>query len=104
MTNERIQNLKEVFNQHYPIVKTSILRENKICSRDITELISLGYVTKVKTGYYAWEKNTDELSSLELAQSIIPTGIVSIYSAAKIHKLLDLNYQVENIVLQFLLI
>lgn len=97
MTEERILKIKEIFEKHYPIVKTCVLRENKICSRDITELTLLGYVAKVKTGYYAWKSNAEELCSIELVQSIIPTGIISLESAAKIHKLVNTDVKIESI-------
>lgn len=97
MTEERILKIKEIFEKHYPIVKTCVLRENKICSRDITELTVLGYVVKVKTGYYAWKMNAEELSSIELVQSIIPSGIISLESAARIHKLVNTDAKMESV-------
>lgn len=97
MTEERILKIKEIFEKNYPIVKACVLRENKICSRDITELTILGYVVKVKTGYYAWKLNAEELSSIELVQSIIPTGIISLESAARIHKLVNTDVKMESV-------
>jgi len=46
MTEERVRKIKNVFEKFAPIVKTSMLRENKICSRDIAELMALGHVIK----------------------------------------------------------
>lgn len=91
MTAERILKIKRIFEEYYPIVKTCVLRENKICSRDITELMKLDYIVKVKTGYYAWRNDVKELSRIELVQSIIPEGVISLVSAATIHKLIDGN-------------
>lgn len=91
MTDERILKIKRIFEEYYPIVKTCVLRENKICSRDITELIELNYIVKVKTGYYAWRNDVKELSGIELVQSIIPEGVISLVSAATIHKLISDN-------------
>lgn len=54
MNIERLNKIRIIFEQNKPIVKTAILRENKINSRDIMELIESGYIKKVKTGYYAW--------------------------------------------------
>lgn len=97
MTQERILKIKDIFEKHYSIVKTCILRQNKICSRDIRELIVLGYVVKVKTGYYAWKLNAEKLNSMELVQSIIPNGIISLESAARIHKLVNIDAATESV-------
>ncbi|WP_460642422.1 type IV toxin-antitoxin system AbiEi family antitoxin domain-containing protein [Lacrimispora brassicae] len=91
MTDERILKINRIFKEYYPIVKTCVLRENKICSRDITELMELDYIVKVKTGYYAWRNDVKELSGIELVQSIIPEGVISLESAATIHKLIGEN-------------
>lgn len=91
MTEERINKIKAIFEQYKPVVKTAILRKNKICSRDIKELIDNGYVIKIKTGYYAWNSGFEELHDFEVIQGIIPTGVISVFSAAVIHELTTVN-------------
>lgn len=66
MTNERIKKIKSIFNEYSPIVKAEILRENKVCSRDIMELIDKGYVIKIKSGYYCWKSGFDDLNDFEI--------------------------------------
>ena len=91
MTNERINKIKTIFNEHSPIVKAATLREHKICSRDITELLDKGYVVKIKTGYYAWNSGFNDLHDLEIIQGLIPMGVISMFSAAVIHELTTVN-------------
>ncbi|WP_139905480.1 type IV toxin-antitoxin system AbiEi family antitoxin domain-containing protein [Clostridium thermarum] len=91
MTSERINNIKTLFDKYGPIIKAAILRENKVCSRDIKELIDKGYVIKIKTGYYCWNSGFDDLNDFEIVQSIIPTGVISMFSAAVIHEMTTVN-------------
>lgn len=91
MNNERLNKIRIIFEQNKPIVKTAILRENKVSSRDITELIEGGYITKVKTGSYAWADVFEDYNDLEVVQGIIPKGVISVFSAAEIHELTTVN-------------
>jgi hypothetical protein len=77
----------DMFPQTSHIVKAATLREYKICSRDITELIHKGYVVKIKTGYYAWNSGFNDLYDYEIIQGLIPMGVISMFSAAVIHEL-----------------
>lgn len=88
MTEQRLLSIKEIFEIHHPIVKACVLRSNKVCSRDIRELLNLEYVIRVRPGYYAWKDNLNQISDFELAQHIIPMGIISMESAARIHQLI----------------
>ena len=42
ITSKRINNIKTLFDEYGPIIKAAILRENKVCSRDIKELMDKG--------------------------------------------------------------
>lgn len=97
MTEQRLLRIKEIFETHRPIVKACVLSINKVCSRDIKELINLEYIIKVKPGYYAWKDCVNQLSNIELVQAIIPKGIVSMESAAKIHKLIKSDHENDAI-------
>lgn len=91
MTNDRREKIKKVFESNNLVVKTSLLRKNKVCSRDIAELIDSGYVKKIKTGFYAWNEYFEDLSDFEVVNRIIPNGVISVYSAASIHELTTVN-------------
>lgn len=91
MTEHRMMKIREIFKNNYPIVKTCVLRSNKVCSRDIIELMESGCIVKVKTGYYAWKSEVEKLIDIELVQSIIPTGVISLQSAAQINGLANID-------------
>ena len=78
MTNKKQEHARLVFEQFGPIVRTGILRENKLFSRDIAELIAMGHIRKLKT-------------DLEVAAGVIPGGIVCLQSAADYYNLTTLN-------------
>jgi predicted transcriptional regulator of viral defense system len=90
MTNTKMLRVRKVFTDYGPVVKMNILRENKLFSRDIAELISLGFIRKLKAGYYVWTAAQEEISDLELACAVIPKGIICLQSAAHIHELTTL--------------
>lgn len=91
MRNNKISKCQSVFQQYGPVVKTEILRQNKIFSRDISWLISEGLIRKVKTGYYIWTKSDYNISDIEIASTVIPNGIVCLQSAAYYYDLTTLN-------------
>ena len=53
------------------------LRDYQISSRDLDELIALGDVVKVKTGYCALNEKLESLTDFELVNLIIPNGFYS---------------------------
>jgi len=87
MNNDRLNKIIKIFDLYKPIVKTVTLRENKVNSRDITELLQSGYIIKVKTGCYAWADEFENYNDFEVIQGIIPEGVISVFSAAEIHEL-----------------
>jgi len=91
MTNEKQERARRVFERCGPVVKTNILRENKLFSRDIAELVSSGMIRKIKTGYYIWVSEENNVTDLELASSVIPRGIICLQSAACYYNLTTLN-------------
>lgn len=91
MTKNRIRKILEIFDDFGPIVKASILRENKLCSRDIMELIKGSYIVRLRSGYYALENIAPTLTDIEIASSIIKNGVICLYSAAQIYDLSTIN-------------
>ncbi len=91
MTNKKQEHARLVFEQFGPIVRTGILRENKLFSRDIAELIAMGHIRKLKTGVYVRRSSEDSLTDLEVAAGVIPGGIVCLQSAADYYNLTTLN-------------
>lgn len=91
MTDEKRERAQFVFERFGPTVKAKTLRENKLFSRDVAELVSVGLIRKIKAGYYVWTAYEDELTDLELVSSIIPHGIICLQSSASYHDLSTLN-------------
>lgn len=91
LTNQRMEKIKEIFTLYGPIVKTSVLRNNKLCSRDLTELVHNGLLAKIKTGYYILEQEKESLSDFETAIGIIPYGVIYLFSAAQHYDLFTIN-------------
>lgn len=91
MTNEKQERARRVFERCGSIVKANILRENKLFSRDIAELVSAGLIRKIKSGYYIWASEENNMTDLELASSVIPRGIICLLSAACYYDLTTQN-------------
>jgi predicted transcriptional regulator of viral defense system len=91
MTEIRRKKIKKIFEDNGPIVKASILRENRLCSRDIAELTKAGFVKKHRTGFYSWVNSDNNMSDIELASSLIPNGVICLYTAAVHYELTTIN-------------
>lgn len=91
MTSEKHDRVRLLFDEYGPVVKTNTLRENKIFSREIEELISAGLIRRIRTGYYVWASAENDMTDLELASAVIPKGIICLQSAARYYDLSTLN-------------
>jgi predicted transcriptional regulator of viral defense system len=87
MTASRIKKMEKIFKAKGPIVRSTALRAAKFCSKDIAELTQGGQLRQIRRGYYAWAPMADSLSTLEVVASLVPDGIVSLFSAAQYHDL-----------------
>jgi predicted transcriptional regulator of viral defense system len=87
MTTSRIQQLEKVFKVEGPIVRSATLRAAKFCGKDIAELTQRGQLRQIRRGYYAWAPVADSLNALEVIASLVPNGVVSLFSAAQYHDL-----------------
>lgn len=86
MTASALSEVLAVFQKNGPVLKASELKIHGIGSRDLALLQKEGLVRKIKTGYYIWA-GSGEVDRLELVQMLIPEGVISIHSAAAIHRL-----------------
>ncbi|MDL2238229.1 hypothetical protein LJC56_10475 [Christensenellaceae bacterium OttesenSCG-928-K19] len=91
MTDKKQERVYALFEQYGPVLKTNKLRENKIFSRDIAELISNKKIRKIKTGFYIRTQDKNNMSDLEIASAIIPNGIICLQSAASYYDLTTIN-------------
>ena len=97
MTSKKQQLAKELFASKGPILKTKALNANKLYSREIAELVQLGFIMKIKPGYYIWSGDANNLSDIEIAASVIPHGIICHHSAAQLHEMTTVNPLVVSI-------
>lgn len=91
MKEIRLEKAKQIFDKQGPIVKAAVLRENKYCSKDILELVSGGYLTKIKSGYYVWSTTTPGISDMEIAASVMKNGVICLFTAAQYYELTTVN-------------
>lgn len=94
MREEKRNKIKALFLGQGGIAKTSFLREEKVGSRDLTELMEEGFIKKIKTGYYMWIKQ-ESISSIQIVYHIFPNGVISLYTAARLHGLLAAEQKQE---------
>ena len=76
MNQARIVKIDAIFESEGPILRTTELRLNGFCSKDIAELLSLGYLSKLKTGHYIKTTILSELSEIELVSLLMPQGVL----------------------------
>lgn len=87
MTEARIHKVENLFKTNDSIIRTSILRSGGFCNKDITELIQIGKLRTVRRGYYAQRQGYDSLNGFAVLASILPEGVLSLFSAAQYHDL-----------------
>jgi predicted transcriptional regulator of viral defense system len=97
MRNERIKKAEQLFEKKGPILRAKILSKHKFCSKDVAELLTKGYIQRIKTGYYIWASTANQISEIEFAASIIPNGIVCLFSAAQFYEMTTVNPSSINI-------
>jgi predicted transcriptional regulator of viral defense system len=91
MNDEKQDRIEALFKERGPILKTHVLREYGICSRDLAELTKDNLIQKLKTGYYMWNAMMPDISDAETAVVLIPFGVVCLQSAAMFHELATVN-------------
>lgn len=87
ITDTRIQKLEELAKVEGPIIPSSALRSARFCGKDLAALVEMGKLRKVRRGYYAWAPEADSLTGFEVLASLVPEGVISLFSAADYHDL-----------------
>lgn len=91
MTKVMREDIKALFSKNGYILKTAVLREYGIESRDISELLKERCIIKIRRGVYAWQNKLSELNGYQILQCIVPECIISVQSAASIHNLTSIK-------------
>ena len=87
MTDHRIKKAVKFFNKEGPIIRTSILRSSGFCSKDIDEFIRLGFLQRLRKGYYVFSIKANDMDNYEILAALIPDAVISLFSAAQYHDL-----------------
>jgi predicted transcriptional regulator of viral defense system len=98
MKQSRVKRAENLFIEE-PIARSSKLRDAQFCSKDVRELVSLGYLNKIRRGFYAWGSAPDSMDELELIARLVPQGVIALFSAAQYYNMTTINPAAIEIVL-----
>jgi hypothetical protein len=87
MTDKRLKKLEGLYSPEKAILPTATLRDNGFCNKDIVSLVDEAKLRKVRRGYYGWTPYLGSLNDMEVVASLVPEGVLSLYSAAQYHDL-----------------
>lgn len=83
-----IEAYKKIFKRHGGIIKLSDFTSQGYHNTTLNKLIELGYVGKVKTGYYEWIDDLP-ISEAVIINKLYPEGVVCLESALFIYGYTD---------------
>lgn len=75
-----LEKIKEVFEQHEGVMKTSELYAAGMTYRILQKLIAEGYISKVRYGYYQWQDD-QALNEAAVVSVLYPDGILCMDTA-----------------------
>jgi predicted transcriptional regulator of viral defense system len=87
MNPSRIQKIEDIFRTEGPIIRASTFQASRFCSKDINSLVQRGYIRRIRRGYYARIPQIDNLNGYVILASLVPEGVISLFSAAQYHDL-----------------
>jgi predicted transcriptional regulator of viral defense system len=85
MTASRIQKMRKLFKAKGTVLPSSAFRSVGFCGKDMEILVREGHLQKLRRGYYALRESS--LDEYEVVMSLIPEGILTLFSAAACHEL-----------------
>ncbi len=83
-----VEKFKEVFDKNNGVIKLSDFTSEGYHNTVLSKLIELGYITKIKTGYYEWLYD-EPVSDAVIINKLYPEGIVCMDSALFIYGYTD---------------
>ena len=87
MTDSRIKKIDELSKINGPIIKASTLRSAGFCGKDTDELIRLGFLQRLRRGFYISPEKLKNIDTYEMLAVLIPDAVLSLFSAALHHEL-----------------
>ena len=82
------QTAEEIFDAHNGIMRTKETNENKIAGRFLKNLISNGYVEKIRYGYYQWQDERSFNEATTIAR-LFPDAVLCMESALQYYGYTD---------------
>jgi len=77
---KKIEDIKQLFDSHGGLLRTRELYAQKIFYKDLRQLVSDGYIEKVRYGYYQW-LDEDNPSEARLINQLFPDGVLNMETA-----------------------
>ena len=87
MTECRVKKVKNLCKKEGPILRSSVLRTAGFCGKDTSELIRLGYLQRIRRGYYISSMKIDYIDNYSIISAMVPDAVISLFSAAQYHDL-----------------
>ena len=87
MTAARIKKINDLCIKNYPLIRAATLRSVGFCGKDTDELVQLGYLQRIRRGYYISSMKQDDIDTYEILSALIPDAVLSLFSAAQYHGL-----------------
>ena len=91
MFSNKKEIIKNLINTNNGVVKTAILKENGITSRNIKRLVDEDFLRKIRQGYYLVNEKVDSVTDVELVAKLIPDAVVCLFSAVDHYNLSTVN-------------
>jgi len=87
MTKCRIKKVNNLFKTEGPVIRSSALRTAGFCGKDTDELIQLGYLHRLRRGYYVSPVKLSDIDTYTILSFMLPDAVISMFSAAQYHDL-----------------
>jgi len=88
MCDHKIEELKQLFEKHDYVMRTSDLHKEKIYYSNIQQFVAIGLIEKVKRGYYQWIYEYAD-SDVVLLNKLFPDAIFCMETAAFYYRYSD---------------
>jgi predicted transcriptional regulator of viral defense system len=87
MTDSRLKQVNKLCKDEGPVLRASVLRSAGFCGKDTEELIQLGFLQRLRRGYYASPEKLNDMDTYGILAALVPDAVISLFSAAQYHDL-----------------
>jgi predicted transcriptional regulator of viral defense system len=79
-----IEDIKQLFDSHGGLLRTKDLYAQKIFYKNLRQLVSDGFIEKIRYGYYQWP-DAENVSEARLINALFPDGVLNMDTALFYH-------------------